>query len=136
MRGNNSLFLAFTIGVLCLSSCAKVNPSTKESNPLVATKWYASYSDYLMVLEFISSTEVTGYFTKANGVYSSGQTSGTYIESGSKINFSGLSYRWGYAYYRLDAGNINGFLLSITGQKTFDIEKGDWSTWPDTFSKQ
>ena len=102
----------------------------------MGTKWFASYSDYLMVLEFTSETEVTGYFAKPNGVYYSGQTTGTYTVSGSRVTFSGLTYRWIYAYYRLESGSVNGSLLSTAGQYTFNIDKGDWSSWTETFSKQ
>ena len=136
MRKFLSLVFAIVIGVLSLTSCEKATPDTKESNPLVGTKWYASYSDYLMVLEFTSDTDVTGYFAKPNGVYYSGQTSGTYKVSGNSVTFSGLTYRWIYAYYRLESGTVNGSLLSTTGQKTFDIDNGDWSSWTETFSKQ
>ena len=136
MRKFLSLVFAIAIGVLSLSSCEKATPDTKESNPLVGTKWYASYSDYLMVLEFTSATEVTGYFAKPNGVYYSGQTTGTYKVSGNTVTFTGLMYRWIYAYYRLESGSVNGSLLSTSGQKTFDIDKGDWLSWTDTFSKQ
>lgn len=136
MRKLLSILAACFIGIICLSSCEKATPDTKETNPLVGTKWYASYSDYLMVLEFTSDTDVTGYFAKPNGVYYSGQTSGTYKVSGNSVTFSGLTYRWIYAYYRLSSGTVNGSLLSTTGQKTFDIEKGDWSSWTETFSKQ
>lgn len=76
MRKFLSLVFAIVIGVLSLTSCEKATPDTKESNPLVGTKWYASYSDYLMVLEFTSDANVTGYFAKPNGVYYSGQTTG------------------------------------------------------------
>jgi len=136
MRKFLSLVFAIVIGVLSLTSCEKATPDTKESNPLVGTKWYASYSDYLMVLEFTSDADVTGYFAKPNGVYYSGQTTGTYKVSGNSVTFSGLTYRWIYAYYKLESGSINGSLLSTRGQKTFDIDKGDWSSWTDTFSKQ
>lgn len=136
MRKLLSILAACFIGILCLSSCEKVTPDTMETNPLVGTKWYTSYADYLMVLEFTSDTEVTGYFAKPNGVYYSGQTSGTYKVSGKSVTFSGLTYRWIYAYYRLSSGTVNGSLLSTTGQKTFDIDKGDWSSWTETFSKQ
>ena len=136
MRKFLSLVFAIAVGVLSLSSCEKATPDTKESNPLVGTKWYASYSDYLMVLEFTSATEVTGYFAKPNGVYYSGQTTGTYKVSGNTVTFTGLMYRWIYAYYRLESGSVNGSLLSTSGQKTFDIDKGDWLSWTDTFSKQ
>lgn len=136
MRKILSILFACAIGILCLSSCEKATPDTKEPNPLVGTKWYTSFADYLMVLEFTSDTDVTGYFAKPNGVYYSGQTSGTYKVSGNSVTFSGLTYRWIYAYYRLSSGTVNGSLLSTTGQKTFDIEKGDWSSWTETFSKQ
>ena len=136
MRKLFSILTACAIGILSLASCEKATPDIKESNPLVGTKWYASYSDYLMVLEFTSATEVTGYFAKPNGVYYSGQTSGTYKVSGNSVTFNGLTYRWIYAYYRLESGRVNGSLLSTTGQKTFNIDKGDWSSWTDTFSKQ
>ena len=136
MRKFLSLVFAIAIGVLSLSSCEKATPDTKEPNPLVGTKWYTSYADYLMVLEFTSDTDVTGYFAKPNGVYYSGQTSGKYTVSGNRVTFSGLTYCWIYAYYRLESGSVNGSLLSTTGKKTFDIDKGDWSSWTDTFSKQ
>lgn len=136
MRKFLSILVASFIGILCFSSCGKENSNTKEPNPLVGTKWFASYSDYLMVLEFTSETEVTGYFAKPNGVYYSGQTTGTYTVSGSRVTFSGLTYRWIYAYYRLESGSVNGSLLSTTGQYTFNIDKGDWSSWTETFSKQ
>ena len=130
--------ITLLIGALCsiaaFTACEKTAP--EETNPLVGTKWYASYSDYLMVLEFISDTEVTGYFAKDNGVYDSGKTSGTYTVSGNRVTFSGLTYRWIYAYYRLESGILSGSLLSTTGQKTFSIDKGEWSSWNDTFSKQ
>lgn len=136
MRKFLSILVASFIGILCLSSCGKENTNTKEPNPLVGSKWFASYSDYLMVLEFTSETEVTGYFAKPNGVYYSGQSTGTYTVSGSRVSFSGLTYRWIYAYYRLESGSVNGSLLSITGQYTFNIDKGDWSSWAETFSKR
>lgn len=136
MRKFLTILFTIALGITCLSSCGKTEPDSKDSNPLVGTKWYASYSDYLMVLEFTSATEVTGYFAKPNGVYYSGQTTGTYTVSGNSVCFSGLTYRWIYAYYKLSGGTINGSLLSTTGQKTFNIEKGEWSTWTDTFSKQ
>ena len=136
MRKFLSILLAIALGITCLSSCGKDNPGSKEPNPLVGTKWFASYADYLMVLEFTSETDVTGYFAKPNGVYDSGQTTGTYTVSGNTVTFSGITYRWIYAYYRLSSGSINGSLLSTTGQKTFDIETGDWSSWTNTFSRQ
>lgn len=128
------LLLVAFVAVLSLSSCEKT--SEKEENPLVGTKWFASYSDYLMVLEFTSDTEVTGYFAKDNGVYYSGRTSGTYTVSGNKVTFNDLTYRWIYAYYKLQSATISGSLLSGTGQYTFNIDKGDWSPWNETFSKQ
>ena len=136
MRKLLSILFAITIGIACLTSCGKDNSGSKEPNPLVGTKWFASYSDYLMVLEFTSETDVTGYFAKPNGVYYSGQTSGTYTVSGSRVTFSGLTYRWMYAYYRLESASISGSLLSGIGQYTFDIDKGVWSPWNETFSKQ
>ena len=89
-----------------------------------------------MVLEFTSETEVMGYFAKPNGVYYKGRANGTYSVSGNRVTFSGLTYQWIYAYYRLESGSISGSLLSTTGKRTFDIEKGEWATWNDTFSKQ
>ena len=136
MRKFLSILTVCAISILSLSSCEKATPDTKGPNPLVGTKWYTSYADYLMVLEFTSATEVTGYFAKPNGVYYSGQTTGTYKVSGNSVTFSGLTYRWIYAYYRLESGSVKGSLLSTTGQRTFDIDKGDWSSWTDTFSKQ
>lgn len=127
------LLVAF-VAMLSLSSCEKT--PEKEENPLVGTKWFASYSDYLMVLEFTSDTEVTGYFAKDNGVYYSGRTSGTYTVSGSKVTFNDLTYRWMYAYYKLQSATVSGSLLSGTGQYTFNIDKGEWSPWNETFSKQ
>ena len=118
------------------SGCEKPEPEPQEVNPLVGTKWFASYSDYLMVLEFTSETEVMGFFAKPNGVYYKGRTNGTYSVSGNRVTFSGLTYQWIYAYYRLESGSISGSLLSTTGKRTFDIEKGEWATWNDTFSKQ
>ena len=108
----------------------------EEPNPLVGTKWFASYSDYLMVLEFTSDTQVTGYFAKPNGVYYSGQTSGTYKVTGNTVTFTDLTFRWIYAYYRPERATISGSLLSASGQYTFNIDKGDWSPWTETFSKQ
>ena len=128
------LLLVAFVAVLSLSSCEKT--PEKEENPLVGTKWFASYSDYLMVLEFTSDTEVTGYFAKDNGVYYSGRTSGTYTVSGNKVTFNDLTYCWIYAYYKLQSATISGSLLSGTGQYTFNIDKGDWSPWNETFSKQ
>ena len=90
----------------------------------------------MMVLEFTSETDVTGYFAKPNGVYDSGQSSGKYTFSGNRVTFFYLTYRWMYAYYSLEIGSVNGSLLSTSGQKTFDIDKGDWSSWTETFSKQ
>lgn len=136
MRKILSIILVALCSVLSFSSCEKAVAIAKEPNPLVGTKWYTSYSDYLMVLEFTSDTEVTGYFAKPNGVYYTGQTTGTYKVSGNSVTFSGLTYRWIYAYYRLESGSVNGSLLSTSGQKTFDIDKGDWSSWTETFSKQ
>lgn len=136
MRKFLYILLAIALGITCLSSCGKDNPGSKEPNPLVGTKWFASYADYLMVLEFTSETDVTGYFAKPNGVYDSGQSSGKYTFSGNRVTFFDLTYRWMYAYYRLEIGSVNGSLLSTSGQKTFDIDKGDWSSWTETFSKQ
>ena len=129
-----ALLSVLIIAMVSFTGCEK--PAKEEPNPLAGTKWFASYSDYLMVLEFTSDTEVTGYFAKPNGVYYSGQTSGTYKVTGSKVTFSGLTYRWMYAYYRLETGSISGSLLSTSGQYTFNIDKGDWSPWTETFSKQ
>jgi hypothetical protein len=136
MRNFLSILLAIALGITCLSSCGKDNPGSKELNPLVGTKWFASYADYLMVLEFTSETDVTGYFAKPNGVYDSGQTSCKYTVSGNHVTFSGLTYRWMYAYYRLESAFISGSLLSGSGQYTFNIDNGDWSSWTETFSKQ
>jgi len=41
-----------------------------------------------------------------------------------------------YAYYRLESASISGSLLSGSGQYTFNIDNGDWSSWTETFSKQ
>ena len=132
--------LAISVAILTIASCNEqpVAPDTptKEPNPLVGTKWYASYADYLMVLEFTSDTDVNGYFAKSNGVYSSGLTSGTYTVSGNSVKFTGLTYRWIYAYYRLESGTISGSLLSTKGQETFNIDKGEWYSWTETFTKQ
>jgi len=136
MRKFLSILLAIALGISCLSSCGKDNPGSQGPNPLVGTKWFASYADYLMVLEFTSETDVTGYFAKPNGVYDSGQTSGKYTVSGHHVTFSGLTYRWMYAYYRLESASVSGSLLSGTGQYTFNIDKGDWSPWTEIFSKQ
>ena len=125
------LLLVAFVAMLSFSSCEKT-----PENPLVGTKWFASYSDHLMVLEFTSDTEVTGYFAKDNGVYYSGRTSGTYAFSGGKVTFNDLTYRWMYAYYRLQSATVSGSLLSGTGQYTFNIDKGEWSPWNETFSKQ
>ena len=75
-----TLLSVLIITFVSFTSCEK--PTKEEPNPLVGTKWFASYSDYLMVLEFTSDTQVTGYFAKPNGVYYSGQTAGTYKVSG------------------------------------------------------
>ncbi len=134
MRKILSIILIALCSILSFASCEKAD--TKEPNPLVGTKWYTSYSDYLMVLEFTSETDVTGYFAKDNGVYYRGQTTGTYKVSGNRVTFSGLTYQWIYAYYKLESGTINGSLLSTTGQYTFNIDKGEWSPWTETYSKQ
>lgn len=89
-----------------------------------------------MVLEFTSYTEATGYFAKPNGVYYSGQTTGTYKVSGNSVTFADLTFRWMYAYYRPERASVSGSLLSASGQYTFNIDKGDWSPWTETFSKQ
>ena len=122
------------ITIMSFTACKK--PIQEELNPLVGTKWFASYSDYLMVLEFTSETEATGYFAKDNGVYYSGRTSGTYKVSGNRVTFNDLTYRWIYAYYNLQSATISGSLLSGMGQYTFNIDKGVWSPWSETFSKQ
>lgn len=129
-----SILSVLIIACLAFSSCNKETP--KEENPLLGTKWFASYADYLMVLEFTSDTEVTGYFAKDNGVYYSGRTSGNYKVTGNTVTFSGLTFRWIYAYYRPERASISGSLLSATGQYTFDIDKGDWSPWNESFSRQ
>lgn len=136
MRKAIFLLVAALSGLFLFSSCQTPEPEPQEVNPLVGTKWYASYSDYLMVLEFPSDTEVIGYFAKENGVFYGGRTNGTYSVSGNRVTFAGLTYQWIYAYYKLESGTISGSLLSTTGQRTFNIEKGEWSPWSDTFSKQ
>lgn len=88
------LLSALIISIVSFTACEKT--VKEEPNPLVGTKWFASYSDYLMVLEFTSDTQVTGYFAKDNGAYYTGQTSGTYKVSGNSVTFSGLTYRWIY----------------------------------------
>lgn len=128
------LLSALIISIVSFTACEKT--VKEEPNPLVGTKWFASYSDYLMVLEFTSDTQVTGYFAKDNGAYYTGQTSGTYKVSGNSVTFSGLTYRWIYAYYRPETGSISGALLSVVGQHTFNIDKGEWTPWTETYSKQ
>lgn len=129
-----TLLSVLIITFVSFTSCEK--PVKEEPNPLVGTKWFASYSDYLMVLEFTSDTQVTGYFAKPNGVYYSGQTSGTYKVTGNTVTFTDLTFRWIYAYYRPEKATISGSLLSASGQYTFNIDKGDWSPWTETFSRQ
>lgn len=123
--------IAVISAVVSLSSCDK--DSTK--NELVGTKWSSSYADYLMVLEFVSDTQVQGYFAKPNGTYYSGQITGTYKIDDNTIVFSNMTYRWMYAYYELNSGKVNGSLLSTEGKQTFDIDKGDWSDWKETWNK-
>lgn len=129
-----SILFALIIAIVSFASCEKSDP--KVSNPLVGTKWFASYSDYLMVLEFTSDSDVIGYFATDNGVYYSGKTSGAYKIAGNSVTFSDLSFRWMYAYYRPESASVSESLLSVTGQYTFNIDKGDWSAWSKTFSKQ
>lgn len=136
MRKPILLFFVALCSTVLFSACEKPEPEPQEVNPLVGTKWFASYSDYLMVLEFSSETDVMDYFAKPNGVYYKGRTNGTYSVSGNRVTFSGLTYQWIYAYYCLESGSISGSLLTTTGKHTFDIEKGEWTTWNDTFSKQ
>ena len=119
--------------MLCFVSCEKEN---EGGNTLVGTKWYTSYSDYLMVLEFVSKNQVIGYFAKPNGVYYSGKVNGTYSTNGNSVTFSNMTYQWMYAYYKLEAASIDGSLLSTSGKKTFDIDSGNWYSWSETFSKQ
>lgn len=116
-----------------LFSCAKDDDGT--NNKLVGTKWYASYADYLMVLEFSSSKDVVGYFATQNGVYDNGRTTGTYKINGDKVTFSNMTYNWyGNAYYRLDSGSINGGLLSTIGQS--NLYNTGWRSWSETFTQQ
>lgn len=80
--------------------------------------------------------EVSAYFAKPNGVYYSGLVSGTYTISGNNVSFKDLTYRWIYAYYRLETGILNGSLLSTKGKETFNIEKGEWYDWSKVYTKQ
>ena len=122
--------------LLCMMgffSCTK--DDNGANNKLVGTKWYSSYSNYLMVLEFSSQNNVVGYFATQNGVYNNGRTTGTYKVDGDNVTFSNMTYNWyDNAYYRLDSGNINGSLLSITGQS--NLYNTGWNAWYETFTKQ
>lgn len=119
------------ISIICTLSCSK----EKDRNPLVGTKWTTSYADDLMVLEFTSDKDVTGYFAKSSGAYLSGQIQGTYSFSNNNITFSNMTFRWMYAYYRLDSGTLSGSLLNTTGKETFNIDGGEWFDWKETWSK-
>lgn len=119
--------------ILCALSCTK--NTTDSGNPLVGTKWTTSYSDYLMVLEFTSEKDVTGYFAKPSGAYYSGQIQGTYSFSNNSITFSDMTFRWMYAYYKLESGTLSGSLLNTKGKETFNIDGGEWFDWERTWSK-
>ena len=134
MKKHLSVLILFTVTLLSFSSCNKDNPQ-QEQNLLVGTKWCSTYSDYLMVLEFTSATEVTAYFAKENGVYDSGKTTSPYTLSGNKVTFSDLTLRWIYAYYKFETASLDGALLSVSGQYTFNISSGEWAPWSKTFSK-
>lgn len=135
MRRFIALFIVLLISVFTFS-CQKDGSKTNGSNKLVGTKWYATYSNYLMVLEFTSNIEVTGYFANDNGVYYKGRTSGTYKVSGNTVTFYDFRYRWSYAYYKLESASVSGSLLSVTGQSTINIDNDEWRPWTETFSKQ
>ncbi|MEE0990529.1 MAG: hypothetical protein UIC45_04345 [Paludibacteraceae bacterium] len=87
MKKINYLFLSLFI--LLIVSCS--NEETVD-NPLVGTKWTTSYADYMMVLEFTSNNDVTGYFANPTGEYYSGIVNGTYTLKGNSVNFSNLTF--------------------------------------------
>lgn len=124
-------FLLLSI-LMLMVSCSTIET---EDNPLIGTKWTTSYSDYLMVLEFTSNNQVTGYFAKSNGVYNSGMVNGSYTLKGNQIIFSDLTYKWIYAYYRVESATLTGSLLSTNGKQTFDIDSGEWSDWDKVWNK-
>lgn len=105
-------------------------------NQLVGTKWHTSYADYIMLLEFTSENQVQGYFAKDNGSYYTGRTTGSYKITGDKVLFSNIEFVWVYAHYKLEEGNLSGSLLSTKGQQTFNVSKGEWSAWNETWNKQ
>lgn len=126
-------FLVAIMGLLAIYSCQK---DDSGKNSLSGTKWTATYSDLLMVLEFTSSSDVIGYFAKENGTYYTGMTNGKYKVSGDRITFTNLTFRYAYAGYELESGSINGPLLTANGVYSMNVDKGNWSSWSKTFNRQ
>lgn len=114
-------------------SCS--NPIEDSTNNLIGTEWQTSYADHIMVLKFISSNEVQGYFAQPNGAYLSGEVTGTYTLNDNVVVFSGITYQWMYAYYKLEKGYVNGTLLKTEGLYTFNKDKNDWDEWEETWAQ-
>lgn len=115
-----------------ITSCS--NSIEDSTNNLIGTEWKTSYADDIMVLKFISSNEVQGYFANSDGAYLSGETTGSYSLKDNVVYFSGITYQWIYAYYKLEKGYINGSLLKTEGVYTFNKENNNWYEWEETWA--
>lgn len=130
----SKLFIWMLVASSLFISCSEpIDEST--DNELIGTEWHTSYADYIMVLKFISSDEVQGYFAQPDGTYYSGDIIGTYAINDKVVTFSDITFKWMYAYYKLEKGYLNGALLKTEGLYTFDIDDENWKEWEETWAQ-
>lgn len=96
-----------TLITLFFASCSNDN----DSASLIGTKWTASYSSSVLVIEFSSKTNFTDYITDIQG--NIGQYAsinyGTYTFDGSLVTFN-----CNYESNRLRSATINGNFMVLT----------------------
>lgn len=127
------LILAVVTAMAAISGC---NKQAEDSNILVGTKWVTTCSnDEIIVLEFSSSSEVTGYIASIEGIISGNPYKGSYSLSGSSIAFNGLQIKRIYHLYELRSGTISGSILSTSGREKYG-ENGQWFGWNTNWNKK
>lgn len=130
-----SMTLLLTAMFLTFSSCSK---DDDNGNSLSGTKWATKFADNdYIVIEFVSDSEVEGYFTDANFVIVGNPSTGKYSMNDNKITFNNFIINYaGIAKYKYSEATISGSILRTSYQWKYN-SSNDWgSISTDNFQKQ
>lgn len=128
--------MLLTAMFLTLSSCSKDDDENGKS--LSGTKWVAKYADnHYIVIEFVSDSQVEGYFTDTNFVIVGNPSTGSYDISDNKVTFNNFIIKYyGIAQYRYMEATVSSSTMRTTYQWKYNTST-DWGTLEtDNFQKK